>query len=49
MRPVRSKRKVSIYALTKNAGTSVEMIESFYVKSLPNSDEIDENFQTFGD
>ena len=49
MRLVKSKGKVNIFALAKNAGTSVEMIESFYAKSLPNSDEIAANLQTFGD
>lgn len=49
MRLVNSKGKVNVYSLAKNAGTSVEMIERFYAKSLPNSDEIAANLQSFGD
>ena len=48
MRLVNSKGKVNIYFLAKNCGTSVEMIERFYAKYLPNSDEVIKNLQSFG-
>jgi len=48
MRLVNSKGKINIYFLAKNCGTSVEMIERFYAKYLPNSDEVIKNLQTFG-
>jgi len=48
MRIVNSKGMVNIYNLARNAGTSVEMIERFYTRYLPNSDELAHNLQTFG-
>lgn len=49
MRLVNSKGRVNIFNLAKNVGSSVEMIERFYAKHLPNSDEIAANLQSFGD
>lgn len=48
MRLVNSKGKINIYFLAKNCGTSVEMIERFYAKYLPNSVEVMKNLQSFG-
>jgi hypothetical protein len=36
------------YRLAKNAGTSVNLIERFYVKPLPIYKELMENLQSFG-
>lgn len=44
-----SKGKVNIYWLAKNAGTSVEQLERFYLKNMELSDEQVENLQTLGD
>jgi hypothetical protein len=49
MRLIKSQGKVNIFSLAKNVGSSVEMIERFYAKHLPNSDEIAANLQSFGD
>lgn len=46
-RLVKSKGKVNIYNLAKNAGTSVEQLERFYLKNLDMTDELVENLQTF--
>ena len=43
-----SKGKVNIYWLAKNAGTSVEQLERFYLKNMELNDEIVQNLQTFG-
>lgn len=48
MRLVLSKGEVNIFTLAKNAGTSVEIIENFYAKKLPLSDDLVRNLQTFG-
>jgi integrase len=48
MRLVLSHGKVNIYNLAKNAGTSVEQIERFYVPILPQSAEMARNLQSFG-
>ena len=48
MRLVNSKGKINIYQLAKNCGTSVEMIEKFYARLLPNTDEVVRNLQSFG-
>lgn len=48
MRLVYSKGAINIYNLAKNCGTSIEMIEQFYAKMLPNSSEIARNLQSFG-
>ncbi len=44
-----SKGKVNIYWLAKNAGTSVEQLERFYLKNMELSPEQVENLQTLGD
>lgn len=49
MRLVNSEGKVNIFALAKNAGTSVDQIERFYARHLPMSDGLWKNLQTFGD
>jgi hypothetical protein len=49
MRLVKSKGKVNIYTLAKNAGTSVNQIERFYARHLPLSDELVRNLQSFGE
>lgn len=41
--------KVNIYWLAKNAGTSVEQLERFYLKNMELSAEQVENLQTLGD
>lgn len=48
MRLVNSKGRINIYQLAKNCGTSVEMIEKFYARLLPNTDEVVRNLQSFG-
>lgn len=47
MRLVLSGGKVNLYALARNAGTSVEMLEKHYLKHLPNSDILARNIQSF--
>ena len=49
MRIVNSEGKVNIFALAKNAGTSVDQIERFYARHLPMSEALWKNLQTFGD
>jgi len=44
---IKSKGKVNIFNLAKNAGTSVEQLERFYLKNLALNDEMIENLQTF--
>lgn len=44
-----SKGKVNIYWLAKNAGTSVEQLERFYLKNMELSAEQVENLQTLGE
>ena len=39
-RLTRSKGKVNIYSLAKNAGTSVDQIKRFYARNLPISEEL---------
>ena len=39
----------NIYRLAKNAGTSVEQLERFYLKNMELSVEQVENLQTLGD
>tara|TARA_R110002096_G_scaffold205926_4_gene392015 strand:+ start:11 stop:1201 length:1191 start_codon:yes stop_codon:yes gene_type:complete len=46
-RLTKSKGKVNIFNLAKNAGTSVEQLERFYLKNIELSDELIENLQTF--
>lgn len=49
MRLVNSKGKVNIFNLAKNAGTSVEQIERFYVKHLPLTGDLVKNLHSFGE
>ena len=44
----KSEGEVNIYLLAKNAGTSVEQLERFYLKNLAPSAEKVRNLQTFG-
>ena len=46
-RLIKSKGKVNIFNLAKNAGTSVEQLERFYLKNMPLNDELIKNLQTF--
>ena len=46
-RLIKSKGKVNIFNLAKNAGTSVEQLERFYLKNLEMKDELIKNLQTF--
>jgi hypothetical protein len=48
MRLVLSEGKVNIYNLAKNAGTSVDQIERFYARHLPQSAAMAINLQSFG-
>jgi hypothetical protein len=48
MRLVLSEGQVNIYALANNAGTSVEMLQQFYLKTLPPTPEVARNLQLFG-
>ncbi|MFT6677005.1 MAG: site-specific recombinase XerD [Sulfitobacter sp.] len=41
-----SEGKVNIYSLAKNAGTSVAMLERFYLRNLPSSPELVKNLQS---
>jgi len=49
MRLVKSGGKINILWFAKNCGTSVEMLERFYAKYLPNSFEVIRNLQSFAD
>ena len=46
-RLTKSKGKVNIFSLAKNAGTSVEQLERFYLKNIELNNELIENLQTF--
>ena len=46
-RLIKSKGKVNIFNLAKNAGTSVEQLERFYLKNLELNEELVRNLQTF--
>lgn len=48
MRLVLSEGQVNIFNLAKNAGTSVEQIERFYARHLPQSAALAKNLHTFG-
>ena len=48
IRLLKSKGKINIYLFARNAGTSVEQLERFYLKHLDTSDEIVKNLQSFG-
>ena len=47
-RIILSEGQVNIFSLVKNAGTSVDQIERFYVRNLPLSGELTKNLQSFG-
>ena len=49
MRIVLSEEKANLYVLATNAGTSVEMLEKFYLRNLPNTSELARNLQSFGE
>lgn len=44
-----SKGKVNLYTLARNAGTSVDQLERFYLKNMAPSKELIRNLQTYGD
>ncbi|WP_254655456.1 site-specific integrase [Roseobacter sp. MED193] len=44
-----SQGKVNLYTLAKNAGTSVDQLERFYLKNMAPTKELIENLQTRGD
>ena len=48
MRLVLSEGEINIYALANNAGTSVRMLQEFYLKTLPATPQIAKNLQSFG-
>lgn len=48
MRLVLSEGEINIYALANNAGTSVQMLQEFYLKTLPATPQIAKNLQSFG-
>jgi hypothetical protein len=48
MRLVLSEGRVNIFALARNSGTSVDMLQNFYLKNLPNTAELARNLQYFG-
>ena len=48
MRIILSEGQVNIFSLVKNAGTSVDQIERFYVRNLPLSGELTKSLQSFG-
>ena len=45
----KSKGKVNIYWLAKNAGTSVDQLERFYLKGMALSEEQIQNLHSFGE
>lgn len=49
LRLKKSKGKVNIYWLAKNAGTSVDQLERFYLKGMALSEEQIQNLHSFGD
>ena len=49
MRTLLSEGKVNLLMLAQNAGTSIEMLETFYLKRLPRTKEAVRNLQSFGD
>ena len=48
IRLLKSKGKINIYLLARNAGTSVEQLERFYLKHMDTDDTIVKNLQSFG-
>ena len=48
IRLIKSKGKINVYLFARNAGTSVEQLERFYLKHLDTNDEIVKNLQSFG-
>lgn len=49
MRVYHSKNQTDLFVLAKNAGTSLEMLNSAYLRYLPLSKDIIANLQSFGD
>jgi hypothetical protein len=49
MRVYHSKNQTDLFVLAKNAGTSLEMLNSHYLRYLPLSKDIVANLQSFGD
>lgn len=49
MRLVKSGGKINLLWFAKNCGTSVDMIERFYARYLPNSEQVIKNLQSFAD
>ena len=47
IRLVKSKGKINVYLFARNAGTSVEQLERFYLKHLDTNDVIVKNLQSF--
>lgn len=47
MRLVLSGGQVNLFALARNAGTSVDMLERHYLRYLPNNEELARNIQIF--
>lgn len=48
MRCVLSDGEINMFALAKNAGTSMEMLQQFYISQLPMTNELARNLQSFG-
>ena len=47
IRLIKSKGKINVYLFARNAGTSVEQLERFYLKHLDTNDVIVKNLQSF--
>lgn len=48
-RTLLSKGKANLLILAQNSGTSVEMLQKFYLSNLPRTEDAVRNLQTFGD
>ncbi len=48
-RTLLSKGKVNLLILAQNSGTSLEMLQKFYLSNLPRTEDAVRNLQTFGD
>jgi hypothetical protein len=49
MRTLNSRGKADLLILAQNAGTSIQMLERFYLNNLPRTKEAVRNLQSFGD
>ena len=49
MRLIKSGGEMNLLWFAKNCGTSIDMIERFYARYLPNSDQVIKNLQSFAD